>query len=211
LNEDVSNEKIKSIINKSTKEKIYLVERKMDKDNLFHKIIKKGKNSYNCKNFYFNNDLKFWTYNSEILRIVDYFNFKHVSSNNNNNNKTLLTTPSNKSKILRNEAKKFDLYDDLEIHFVDACISLSKYVTSKKHSLFQDSLREKIVEKFTKGLWQNKFGLIREDLEKGKNNVLSELLSTRILSKIKPKLQIMLESARRNLLFKYNNDTNQNK
>jgi hypothetical protein len=173
------------------------------------KIVKKGYNSYNCQNFFFAENLKFWTYNSEIIKIVDFFGFstkgnsiKNNISNNNNEENKISKSLSMKEGILNNGSKNIDLYDGLNVHFVDACLSLSKFITSKKHSIFHDSLREKVVNKITKQMWEKKFKLKGEDFESKKKNFLSEKLSLRILESIKPKLKNLLENARRNIYLK---------
>jgi len=199
-NENQVKSEVNNIITR-LKTKKSLNKKELNKDSF--KVLKKGQHSLYCKNFYFDNSLRFWTYNSEIIKILDFLGF-----NSNLSKKNECKTFGIKDEIITNGLQNKDLYDNLNIHFVDACLCLSRYITSKKHSILQENLREKVVEKFTTKMWKKKFKLKSEDLIKGNKNLMSENISLRLLTKIKPKLTRMLQQARKNIFLRklYNED-----
>merc|ERR1711957_477688 len=106
-------------------------------------IKKLSKNVYNFKNYYFSPNSNNWTKNSEILRIINFFEFKLT--------KNLKETDDDKDNL--------DIYKGLNLNFTDCCLQLSKYLTSKKHLSSSMNLRENVIGRLTKKMWKKKFAL----------------------------------------------------
>lgn len=163
--------------------------------------LKRLKNSYEIQNFFFSLNKKFWTTNIEILQIMNIFKFAYQEEK-----KKVKTENQIITQII--DSKKSFIDKGLYIHFVDACLALSRLVVSKKNTISLDLLRENVVGKFTQKLWKNKFKDEKIDNYFAKNQqLISEKLSFRIISKVKGKLIEKLRLARERI--KLRNDKQQ--
>ena len=93
------------------------------------------------------------------MQIVDKFGL--VASNSNNNSK-----PTSKSKI--NKAYSYTVSshvddvkegstDDCYVHFVDACLAMSRYVICKAENISFEKLRKELVDNYTRRMWLKEY------------------------------------------------------
>lgn len=145
--------------------------------------IKNNINSvYEFKNFYLSKDKKFYTTELEVLKLTDKFKFSAAEKKLAQKNSYTYTISNRREGETNSEPQE----DKIFIHFVDACLGLSRLLVSKKNYISYDKLREDIVGSFTKKMWTRKFddadyffsgALVKEKL--------SEKLSIKIMKKVK--------------------------
>jgi hypothetical protein len=163
--------------------------------------LKRLKHSFEIQNFFFSLNKKFWTTNMEILQIMNIFKFAFYEE------KEKMKSGS-ESAINKIDPKVSFIDDGLYIHFVDACLALSRLVVSKKNTISLDMLRENVVGKFTQKLWKKKFKNDKQvDSYFRKNQpLISEKISYRIISKVKGNLMEKLRGARERIEIRKKNE-----
>ena len=88
----------------------------------------------------------------------------------------------------------------MNINFIDCCLRLSKYLTSKKHVSTSNNLRENVIGRLTKKMWSKAFKLDDDNKVKpDEKTLLADKISLRLIDKIKPKLKIILNNARKRI------------
>ena len=120
--------------------------------------------AYQFSNFYISKNKKFFTYDLEMLHILDFLEMTATED------KTGVTSTEKYSYLfenkLSNTLKKDKKY---YIHFVDACLAISRFVISKNESVNIFSLRDKLVNAYTMNKWMENFN----------NNEMMELFNTK--------------------------------
>jgi hypothetical protein len=182
-------------------------EEKIDKDFLqFIKINNSGikrlnNNCFNYKNYYFSPESNNYTKNSEILKIINFFEFKLTEN---------LKEMNIKDKIDN------DIYHGMNINFVDCCLLLSKYLTTKKYVSTSNNIRDGLIKSLTRKKWYKAFKFndeVRKN-HKSYNNLLAEKMSLRLIDKFRSNIKAVLNNARnrieekKKLLAKKDNDEN---
>jgi hypothetical protein len=153
---------------------------------LFNGSLKNLENSFQINNFFFSKNMRHFTSNLEILKLMDMFKFINYDKN--------LSGKENKKDMI--------IDSDLYISFVDACLALSRLVIAKRNNIAVDKLKDRIVEKFTQKLWIKKyekecFVENKNKLEKeNNNNLISEKIGFRIIDMTKKNLLDRLYAAR---------------
>ena len=107
---------------------------------------------YQFTNFYISKDKKFYTNDLEVSRILEYLNITAFTDKSNIFFDKQSFTFSN--QIIEEEEehlikKKRTNY----IHYVDACLALTKYVIAKSKNVDINSLRDKKVNSYTMNYW----------------------------------------------------------
>ena len=193
--------------------------------------------SYEFNSYYLSKNKKFHTNDIEVMKIVDKFGL--IASNNSNNSNS--SSNSRDNKQLRNKINKTysytissqvdndndnndvqqHLHDDYYVHFVDACLAMSRYVISKAENISFDKLRKDIVDGYTRKMWLkeypdqevNRFFIGGNNYKgnndnsninhnnnknkiKGETELLSKFLASRILTKVQKIFKQRLHKAR---------------
>ena len=115
--------------------------------------------------FYHNPDYTLYTNDIEVMKYVDKFDIITYSDNNND---------GDLSKI-----------KDVYIHYIRACIVITRFIISKEYKIPFEKLDENKVVEHTKQMWKKEFKNIEDKFfEKNKNFSLSKILAIRLLLNI---------------------------
>jgi hypothetical protein len=137
---------------------------------------------YEFKNFYLSRDKKFYTTDLEVLKLTDKFKFSAAEKKIVSKNSYTYTISNKKEGETHSEPQE----DKIFIHFVDACLGLSRLLVSKKNYISYDKLREDVVGNFTKKMWTRKFDDVDYFFSGASvKEKLSEKLGIRIMKKVK--------------------------
>ena len=133
----------------------------------FYSPEDENKNEYNS--FYHNPDYNLYTNDVEVMKFVDKFD---------------ITTYSDEITDDLSQVK------NVYIHYIRACIIVTKFVISKEYKIPFDKLDESKVIKHTKKMWQKEYKNIdNKFFEKGNNLSLSKILAVRLLLNIRKRLK----------------------
>jgi hypothetical protein len=121
-----------------------------------NKIQKKNND---LSSYYLSLNKKFYTTDLEVSKLFEKFKFSAIEKEE----EILKKVYSYKFISIRNLQPKNATKKKLYIHFVDACLGLSRYVVSKKNNISPDTLRNSLVGNYSKKLWNYEFE--GEDLE----------------------------------------------
>ena len=186
---------------------INLIHEKNLEANDFEHLCNETKNAYEFKEYYISKDLKFDTNDSEVMILTNklLINPSELNENNKLNEKyekkiKILTNVNNKDNIFNDsnseDSKVNELgnkvkekFKDLYVHYIEACLVLSRFAVSTMCNCTFESLRYNLVNSYTKKLWINEFGndkhyVSNSYLDNKKNNEeikLSEYLASKIL------------------------------
>jgi hypothetical protein len=133
----------------------------------FYSPEDENKNEYNS--FYHNPDFTLYTNDVEVMKFVDKFD---------------ITTYSD--EITDDLSQMKNVY----IHYIRACIIVTKFVISKEYKIPFDKLDENKVLQHTKKMWQKEYKNIdNKFFEKSNNLSLSKILAVRLLLNIRKRLK----------------------
>ena len=133
----------------------------------FYSPEDENKNEYNS--FYHNPDFTLYTNDVEVMKFVDKFD---------------ITTYSD--EITDDLSQMKNVY----IHYIRACIIVTKFVISKEYKIPFDKLDENKVIQHTKKMWQKEYKNIdNKFFEKSNNLSLSKILAVRLLLNIRKRLK----------------------
>jgi hypothetical protein len=133
----------------------------------FYSPEDENKNEYNS--FYHNPDFTLYTNDVEVMKFVDKFD---------------ITTYSD--EITDDLSQMKNVY----IHYIRACIIVTKFVISKEYKIPFDKLDENKVIQYTKKMWQKEYKNIdNKFFEKSNNLSLSKILAVRLLLNIRKRLK----------------------
>jgi hypothetical protein len=96
------------------------------------------------KGFYISKNQKFYTTDLEVLDIMKNFNLSCYT-------KDEFIFKDTKSIYVQREDKNGDMYEfekDIVVHYIDACLAISKILVSQKYKIKPSKLREKVVAPF---------------------------------------------------------------
>ena len=133
----------------------------------FYSPEDENKNEYNS--FYHNPDFTLYTNDVEVMKFVDKFD---------------ITTYSDEITDDLSQVK------NVYIHYIRACIIVTKFVISKEYKIPFDKLDENKVIQHTKKMWQKEYKNIdNKFFEKNNNISLSKILAVRLLLNIRKRLK----------------------
>ena len=133
----------------------------------FYSPEDENKNEYNS--FYHNPDFTLYTNDVEVMKFVDKFD---------------ITTYSDEITDDLSQVK------NVYIHYIRACIIVTKFVISKEYKIPFDKLDENKVIQHTKKMWQKEYKNIdNKFFEKNNNLSLSKILAVRLLLNIRKRLK----------------------
>ena len=158
---------------------------------------------YEFKNFYFSSNKKFHTTDVEVMKIVDKLSItattlpKNQKSKRaysytltNRDNKDDKDSNSEKGKEVCKEKHKNQITVNTKtyIHFVDACLAVSRFAVCKTQNIAMDKLRPNIVNSYTKKMWTSQYGGDREMIKtffdskkKSESPLLGEVMAAKIM------------------------------
>lgn len=109
--------------------------------------------AYQFTNFYLSKNKKYYTTDLEILRLVDKFNLITFEDKTGIQSEKLSYTFSNYLGNTTVTTTKKEYY----VHYVDACIAISRYAVAKTQNIQFEKLRQKLVNSYTFNMWSEKF------------------------------------------------------
>ena len=110
--------------------------------------------AFQFKNFYVSKNGKFSTDDLEVLRILNKFQLIAINDKSQFNSIKQSYTFSN---YLVDDKENDDLKKPYYIHYVDACLALSRYAISISYKVDFDNLREKSVNSYVLNKWGKYF------------------------------------------------------
>jgi hypothetical protein len=149
---------------------------------------------YQFTNFYISKDKKFYTNDLEVSRILEYLNLTAFPDKSNIFFNKQSYTFSN-SIIAEEEEKLIKKKEINYIHYVDACLAITKYAISKSQNVDISTLRDKKVNSYTMNYWYEYYD--SSDINKifySKNfyeqeNKISKIIANNSLIRIKHIIQ----------------------
>ena len=158
---------------------------------------------YEFKNFYFSSNKKFHTTDVEVMKIVDKLSITATTLPKNQKSKRAysytLTNRDNKDDKDSNSEKEKEVCKEKHknqitvntktyIHFVDACLAVSRFAVCKTQNIAMDKLRPNIVNSYTKKMWTSQYGGDREMIKtffdskkKSEIPLLGEVMAAKIM------------------------------
>lgn len=147
--------------------------------------------AYQFSNLYISKNKNFFTYDYEILHILNYLKLFNTED------KTGIIITDQNSYKFENKliTKNFsnENKNNFYIHYVDACIALSKYITARREGVDINSLRENFVNSYTINKWMTNFNSnevielfnLKKTLnEEGTMNLIAYKLSNNFMSNV---------------------------
>ena len=122
-------------------------------DEVFRQYYNNLPYAYQFTNFYLSKNKKYYTTDLEILRLVDKFNLITFEDKTGIQSEKLSYTFSNYLGNTTVTTTKKEYY----VHYVDACIAISRYAVSKTQNIQFEKLRQKLVNSYTFNMWSQKF------------------------------------------------------
>ena len=149
---------------------------------------------YQFTNFYISKNKKFYTNDLEVSRILEYLNLTAFPDKSNIFFNKQSYTFSN-SIIAEEEEKLIKKKEINYIHYVDACLAITKYAISKSQNVDISTLRDKKVNSYTMNYWYEYYD--SSDINKifySKNfyeqeNKISKIIANNSLIRIKHIIQ----------------------
>lgn len=156
---------------------------------------------YEFKNFYFSSNKRFYTTDVEVMKIVDKLCINATTpktlSTKNKRAYSYTLTKRDKETINKNieayqesdsSQKMLDSKQKEYIHFVDACLAVSRFAVCKSQNISFDKLRPNIVNPYTRKMWTSHYGRDKEVIKpffahkkKTGEAMLSEVLAAKIM------------------------------
>ena len=177
--------------------------------NDFEYLCNETKNAFEFKDYYLSKDMKFYTNDKEVMILSNKLQISPSELKDNSNEKMIFSklqkkirsltkvkdnifndsnSEDSKEKELKLMEKKFK---DYYVHYIEACLALSRFAVSTMCDCTFNSLRYNLVNLYTKKYWLNefkndKFYISNCYLDKNSNLEdvkLSEYLASKILYK----------------------------
>ena len=121
------------------------------KDSEFNKKGNELPNYYKFNNLYIDHNVKFFTDDIEMLKILNYFDLIALMD------KTGVFANQTNTYIFKNENLVDIVFKNNYIHFIDTCMAISKSMASKIEDVDIKSLRENLVNYYSSIKWINNF------------------------------------------------------
>lgn len=193
---------LRNIINKAEEEAI---KSKTKNDNIYldnYDDFLKFPSFYEFKNFYFSSNKMFYTTDVEVMKIVDKLCINATTPKNlSTKNKRAYSYTLTKKDKEQNNKKNIEPYQESDssqkmlenkqkeyIHFVDACLAVSRFAVCKSQNISFDKLRPNIVNPYTKKMWTSHYCRDKEVIKpffdnkkKSGEATLSEILAAKIM------------------------------
>ena len=139
--------------------------------------------SYEFNNFYLSKNQKFHTNDVEVMKLVDKFHLLATEDK-----KQQKKSPGIQySYTFSTQGPKEEEY---YIHFVDACLAMSRFAISKAENISFNKLRKDMVGTYTKKMWVKQYNketiepFFKDSEEVEKEKPLSKVLASKILLKV---------------------------
>ena len=107
--------------------------------------------SYQFNNFYIEHDVKFFTDDIEMLKILNYLDLIAFVD------KSRLVANQTNTYIFKNDKLMDIIFDDNYVHYIDMCMAISKLITSRTEGVNINSLRENFVNSYSVNKWVTNF------------------------------------------------------
>ena len=149
---------------------------------------------YQFNNFYIEHDIKFFTDDIEMLKVLNYLDLIAFID------KSGVVANQTNSYIFKNENLIDIIFKDNYIHYIDMCMAISKLITSKIEGIDINILRENFVNSYSSNIWMKNFN----------SNEVMELLNLkeipniyRVINKLSNQILIRAESYYKIMQKKY--------
>ena len=155
-------------------------------DEVFRQYYNNLPYAYQFTNFYLSKNKKFYTTDVEILRLMNKFSFVKFEDKTGITSDKFSFTFSNYLVNTAGSHRK-----EYYIHYVDACLAISRYAVAKTQNVHFEMLRQKLVNSYTFNLWSEKFNrneilpiFNTKSYDDDDNTILINNLAPRILKRI---------------------------
>ena len=186
-------------------------------DVLFNKNFSNLPYGFQFKNFYVSKNKKFYTDDIEVLRILNKLDLVSYIGNS----KIILKNSYTFSNHLigdEKESKGVNTSDYHYIHYVDACLALSRFAVSITQHIDYDKLREQLVNSYAINKWSRYFNapiVFNLFTSRGRlneiENRISNQMSTNVLNRVNKIYKTKVNKNPKLLINKYNWKNQSNK
>lgn len=172
--------------------------------------------------FYIGKGHKVFTTDLEVLKTIKKFNFvaylkeeketkdssKFLSFNNLKKNVRIFSRSD-----VKNQDKGYQFDKNLVVHFIDACMGMSKFLVAQKHKINPDKLRDDVIKPFILENWKdsNEKDIIENYFVTPRDDRLAENLGMRSIVKIKSIFHKKINEIRKRLANKKLNRQDNNR
>lgn len=193
-----------------TNQKIINKKSEKSNKNIYQRLkIEEERNFYNNNGFYISKNMRTFTTDLEILKTIKKFNFTALYEKDSLNNEISNENKSNEGVLLNNIQLNYPFLNlfnkkstkignnnitnkpshdsKLIIHYIEACLGISKFLVAQKHKIDIDKIRENKVGLFIIDQWKGKKEkIIFENYFAGMNvSRMIDVYSIKIIKKFK--------------------------